>query len=173
MEIKTIQQNDYSSIDSLLREAFTHSEHSYGNEAELVQAIRQTDAYLPDLELVALKEETIVGHALGSEVTILTDQQPITGLVLAPLAVSVSQQRKGIGTALLNELEQRATKHNYPFISILGSPDYYGAFGYVPASQFAVQAPFDVPDEAFMIKPLYPHALDNAAGTLTYSSAFD
>lgn len=173
MEIRAIHTTDYPQVDALIREAFTHSEHGYGHEAELVQAIRKIDGYHPDLELVALENGSLVGHALLSEATIVGQEQSLVGLVLAPIDVAVAAQKKGVGKSLLTELEHRASALDYPFISILGSPAYYGPFGYVPASRYSIKAPFDAPDDAFMIKPLTPHALDNIAGTLQYSTAFD
>ena len=33
---------------------------------------------------------------------------------------------------------------------ILGSDKYYTKFGYIPAKEYGIVAPFDVPDENFM-----------------------
>ena len=60
---------------------------------------------------------------------------------------------------MLKELEKRAVQQDFPFISILGHPQYYSRFGYVSAEKYKVTAPFDVPAEAFMIRPLHPNAL--------------
>lgn len=173
MQIRTIQPTDYPQIDQLIRTAFTHSEYGYNNEAELVTAIRATESYHKELELVAVEEGEVIGHGLLSEAAIHSPQQTLTGLVLAPIEVAVAKQGKGIGRALMKELEERAINYGYPFISILGSPTYYASFGYLPASQFSITAPFDVPDEAFMIKALSTQSLADFPGTLRYSPAFD
>lgn len=173
MEIRTIRKEDYEIVDQLIREAFTNSEHGYGNEAELVGRIRKSKAYVAELEVVAVETGTIIGHGLLSEVNLIDDEQKFIGLVLAPLAIKTSHQGLGTGTKLMKELEQRAQALDYPFISILGHPDYYPKFGYLPASQFNVKAPFDVPDEAFMLKELHEKALEGKQGTITYSEAFD
>lgn len=173
MEIRLATLEDQPKIARLIYEVFTNTEHGYGNEAELVANIRQTSGFDNTLELVATEHEELVGHGLLSEVAIVNDDCSYIGLVLAPLAAAINYQGKGVGTKLMTELEARAVALNYPFISILDHPDYYPRFGYLPASQFDVKAPFEVPEEAFMIKPLLPGALEKIQGKIQYSKAFD
>ena len=94
-------------------------------------------------------------------------------LVLAPLDVLPAYQGKGIGAAILLELEKRAKILDYSFISILGHESYYPRFGYVPASQYQIQAPFEVPNENFMIKELIDGRLEGKSGVIQYSEAFN
>jgi predicted N-acetyltransferase YhbS len=173
MEIRTVTPNDYAPLDALIREIFTQTEHGYGGEAEIVTKIRESSDYLPELELVALDHDKLVGHGLLSVVSIVNHDQVFDGLVLAPLSVVGPKQGTGIGSKLLMELENRAQQRGYKYISILGHADYYPRFGYLPASRFNVAAPFDVPDEFFMIKPLYDGALAGVSGIVKYSQAFD
>lgn len=173
MTIRPIRTTDYQAVTALLRTSFTATEHGYGQEAEIVTKIRQAAGYDPQLELVATDQAQIVAQGLLSPVDLETATTTVTGLVLAPLAVLPDFQGQGLGGAILQALEQRAQQQRWPFISILGHPTYYPRFGYQPASAFGIQAPMPVPDEAFMIKPLHPQALQNVAGTLHYPAAFD
>lgn len=116
----------------------------------------------------------IIGHGLLSEVAIIDkDNNSYTGLVLAPLSVVTDFRGQGIGKKILNILETRAQELNYPFISILGSPNYYSKFHYVPASQYDIYSPYDVPNEAFMIKALITEGLAEISGVIKYSEAFN
>lgn len=108
-----------------------------------------------------------------SEVEIVSDSQKFKGLVLAPLDVLTTYQGKGIGAAVLLELEKRAKILDYPFISILGHETYYPKFGYVPTSQYQIKAPFEVPDKNFMIKELTDGGLEGKSGVIHYSEAFN
>lgn len=173
MKLKTIQPSNYEEINQLLKISFTATEHGYEKEAELVQKIRLEKTYNQQLEIIAEKNTIIVGHGLLSEVQIIGKAQQLTGLVLAPLAVLPAYQQTGIGTAILKELEKRAKKSGYPFISILGHPSYYHRFAYTAASHFNVVPPYPLPDEAFMIKELVQGSLADNSGRLFYSSAFD
>lgn len=152
---------------------FTDTNHGYTGEAELVEKIRQDPSYHKELELVAEIDEKIVGYGLLSEVTLESETTHLTGLCLAPLCVDSDYQSQGIGTQLMQTLESKAKNKPYAFISILGHPEYYSAFQYVPAHIFGVRAPFDVPKEAYLIKELVPHALQDKQGTIRYSKAFN
>ena len=173
MIIKTINLEDYKEVAELIRESFSQSEHGYGNEAELVDKIRNEEGYIKDLEIVAFEDGKITGHGLLSEVSIVNQSQSFKGLVLAPLDVFPAYQGKGIGAAILLELEKRAKILDYSFISILGHESYYPRFGYVPASQYQIQAPFEVPDQNFMIKELIDGRLEGKSGVIQYSEAFN
>lgn len=175
MEIRTILKNDYNVVDSLIREVFKTSPYGYNDEAKLVNKIRNSDSYEPKLEVVATtKDGEILGHGLMSQVEIVNEKgEIVVGLVLAPLSVRESYQGKGIGGEILNELEKRAKKLDYKFVSILGDPNYYSKFGYIRASEFEISPSYEVPDEAFRIKPLFPNSLDSVRGILKYSKAFE
>ncbi|GAA3023951.1 GNAT family N-acetyltransferase [Tetragenococcus solitarius] len=172
--LKTIEPSDYQAVDSLIRRAFTNTEEGYGNEAELVANLRKDPTYQSYFEIVALKNDTVVGHGLLSEVSVCKDDETMsTGLCLAPLAVLPQEQNQGIGAKILTELETRAKQEDYPFISILGHPAYYSKFGYQLARHYYIQAPFPVPEEAYFIKELYPNSLKNVQGTICYLEAFN
>ena len=173
MIIKTINLENYKEVAELIRESFSQSEHGYGNEAELVDKIRNEEGYIKDLEIVAFEDGKITGHGLLSEVSIVNQSQSFKGLVLAPLDVLPAYQGKGIGAAILLELEKRAKILDYSFISILGHESYYPRFGYVPSSQYQIQAPFEVPNENFMIKELIDGRLEGKSGVIQYSEAFN
>lgn len=174
MEIRHAKKSEYKEIGLLIREAFEHSEYGYNDEADLVNRIRMGDSYVPELELVAVEDEKIVGHGLLSEVEVVSQDTGATvGLALAPIEVATAYQGKKIGGALLTELEKKAKNLHYPFIAILGDPEYYSKYGYRPAKNYAIDASFDVPDEFFMIKPLAENALDKLSGTVKYPKAFD
>jgi len=173
MNIRTITPADYPAVDQLIRDAFINSEQGYHQESELVTSIRELPNYDSSLEVIALQNHVIVGHGLLSGVNIITDIETIPGLVLAPIDVTPAAQRQGIGTQIMAELEERARQHHARYISILGQPDYYHRFDYVPAaSTYNIYPPYSVPDDFFMIKPLTPGALDNISGTIQYSDAF-
>lgn len=172
MEIRSIRRKDYKEVEQVIRQSFSSSEHGYGNEAELVEKIRTEHSYVEGLEVVATEGARIIGYGLLSEVEIINAKESFTGLVLAPLAVLPSWQGKKVGEKLLKELEKRAVQQEFPYISILGHPQYYSRFGYVPAEKYKVTTPFEVPAEAFMIRPLQADALKNVLGCIKYAQAF-
>lgn len=175
MIIQTIATEQIPASLQLITAAFATAAHSDGNEAELTTALRASTAYRPEFDVIAQTTAgTLIGHGLLSMAHITSRHgiAPQTVAVLAPLAVLPEYQGQGIGRRLLGALEERAVKADVTAISILGDPAYYGQFGYVPASQWHISAPFPVDDQFFMMKQLTPHALDDVAGTLCYDAAF-
>jgi predicted N-acetyltransferase YhbS len=166
MYITNVTESMTEQITHLVFEAFQTSEHGYDGEAELTSQLR--DSKTPTYEWVMIMNDTIVGHALLSEATVGSE----VGLVLAPLSVAPDYQKQGIGTALIKQIESFAEENDYPFISILGNPDYYGRFDYVPANKYNVLAPFDVSEKYFMLKLINKQKAFNVTGTLSYAQAF-
>ena len=55
-------------------------------------------------------------------------------LGLGPIGVVPRLQRHGIGTALMKETVARANAAGERGIALLGSPEYYSRFGFVPST---------------------------------------
>lgn len=73
---------------------------------------------------------------------------------------------------LMNRGLEKAKEFGYTSVIVLGHPDYYPRFGFTPASLWGIEAPFDVPEEAFMALELEKDAFKNVSGVVQYSEAF-
>lgn len=170
MKLREIQNEDYKLVEEVITKAFEQSNHGHNGEATLVETIRELPTYNQELEIVALIDNDIVGHGVLSEAVVKNDINDLKGLVLAPLSVVPDYQNQGIGSHVLLELEKRAKEMEHAFITILGDPSFYSRFGYVPAKNFHVSSPLDVPSEYLLMKKLKPEMIE---GTLFYNRAFD
>ena len=137
-------------------------------EADLVDALRGSEAWRPELSLVAEHEDGVAGHLLLS-VAVLDSGRDV--LALAPMAVVPDHQREGIGGALVREGLARAVRASYPLVVVVGHPGYYARFGFRPARAQGLEAPFDVPDEAWMALALPAHE-PHLRGTVVYPRPF-
>ena len=93
-------------------------------------------------------------------------------LALAPVSVIPEYQGKGIGSKLINVALESARRLGYKSVIVLGHDKYYPKFGFVPASKYGIKAPFDVPDEAFMVKELNDGSLIGVSGIVEYTKEF-
>ena len=118
-------------------------------EGRLIDLLRANEGTLHSL--VAIRDSQIVGHLLFSPVTIVSDSEVLQGAGLGPMAVLPDFQRKEIGSKLISEGIARLQKDGCPFVVVLGHPEYYPRFGFVPASQHKVRCEWEVPDQAFML----------------------
>ena len=135
-------------------------------EADLVDTLRRS---CPDaLSLVAIADDKVVGHILFSPATIETETRIIKDMGLAPMAVLPEFHRQGIGSQLVRTGLAELRRLRCPFVIVLGHPDYYPRFGFVPASTFGVRSEWDVPDHAFMMLVLGGTKLEGIQGVAKY-----
>jgi putative acetyltransferase len=163
IEVRGERPEDRMAIHEVHERAFGRPQ-----EADLVDALRGTEAFLPELSLVAWDDARIVGHILFSR-ALLETGAPV--LALAPLAVLPDRQRGGIGGQLIEAGLERAKATDFPLVIVLGHPEYYPRFGFTPATRDGIVAPFPVPDEAWMAQPL-PGYQPTARGRVSYPAAF-
>jgi putative acetyltransferase len=150
------------------------NERAFGQpeEANIVDALR--GACSDALSLVAVAEDRVVGHIFFSPAKIYTQNGDVVGMGLAPMAVLPDCQRQGIGSKLVWAGLEMLKESSCPFVIVLGHPEYYPRFGFVPASIHGLQCQWDgVPDEAFMVLILDESAMKNVSGVARYRSEFD
>lgn len=167
IEIRKEQKNDYEEVYNLVKTAFEKAKESDGNEQDLVVDLRNSDNFVPELSLVAKKDDKIVGYILFTKIQIGKYEE----LALAPLAVLPEYQRQGIGSKLIKEGHKIAKEMGYHYVVVLGSDKYYPKFGYEKASKYGIKPPFDVPDENFMVIKLNDLRKE-IIGTVKYAKEF-
>lgn len=171
--IRQERETDYELTEAVVEKAFKNAEYSDHREHFLIARLRKSSAFLPELSLVAeLVGEKIVGHIMFSLLTIETDDEQIPVLGLAPVAVLPEHQNRGIGSALIEHGLKECKKLGFKIVVLVGHPNYYPRFGFVPAGSKGLKAPFEVPDEAFMVLELSPGALANIKGTVKHPPEF-
>lgn len=146
MIIRQEEPDDIEAVRQVVKQAFEKAEHTDQDEHNLVNRLRKSDAFIPELSLVAEENGKIVGHILFTKLKIGETIQ----LALAPLSVLPECQKQGIGGKLIMAGHRKAKEMGYEYSILLGHADYYPRFAYFPASRIGVKAPFDVPEENLM-----------------------
>jgi putative acetyltransferase len=108
-------------------------------EGRLVDELREDPGFLPHLSLVATDGDDVLGHVIATRGWLEPLGHPVLGL--GPLGVLPENQRGGVGTVLVHALLAVAEAADERLVALLGSPDYYGRFGFVPAAELGITAP--------------------------------
>ena len=167
MIIRKEEAKDYDEVYAVVKAAFAGAEHADGNEQDLVNALRNSQAYIPALSLLAEEDGKIVGHILFTKAMV----GDALVLALAPLSVLPEYQRRGIGTALIEAGHRIARENGYGYSVVLGSETYYPRAGYLPADTMGITPSFDVPRENFMACKINENASD-VKGVMRYAKEF-
>lgn len=134
-------------------------------EADLVQHMHDDGDLI--LSLIAYSDKP-AGHIAYSRL-ILREAPAIKAAILAPLAVTPSCQKQGIGATLVRGGLNRLIDKNYDLVLVLGEPHYYSRFGFTPRLAERLKTPYDGP---------YLQALalstkgKDAHGPVSYAQAF-
>lgn len=148
MIVRAETPDDHADIRRIVDEAFGDT-----ITGDIVDGIRASDRFVPELSLVAVSERQTLGHVISSYVDLVPGTRRV--LQVGPLAVVPSHQRRGIGTALMHETIRIADERGEPLLLIEGSPVYYGRFGFARADEQGIEMPPESHGpQFFMIRPL-------------------
>ncbi|MGB0113310.1 MAG: N-acetyltransferase [Ilumatobacteraceae bacterium] len=136
-------------------------------EAGLLDALRGCEGWLPAFSLVAEIDGEVVGHVVCTRGWV----GDVPALGLGPIGVRPDLQRDGVGQALMHAMIGAADAADEPLIALLGSPDYYGRFGFVASSAVGVTPPDPAWGEFFQVRTLAAHG--GLRGTFRYATPFD
>jgi putative acetyltransferase len=132
--VRAETSDDYEDIRRINDEAFGSTV-----ESGLVAAIRASNRFVPELSLVAVSEGQSLGYVISSYVDLVPDTRRV--LQVGPLAVVPSHQRRGIGSALMDETIRLADARGEPLLLIEGNPTYYARFGFTRADEAGIEPP--------------------------------
>ncbi|COE53431.1 N-acetyltransferase [Staphylococcus warneri] len=170
--IRQEREEDYRDTEEVVRKAFENETYSDQSEHTLVAKLRKSEVFVPDLSLVAVYEDKIIGHILLSKILIDTEDKKVESLALAPISVLPEYQNKGVGRKLIQQALTIAEKLDFESVIVMGHEAYYPKFGFKKASHWGIQAPFEIPDELLMAIELKDNGLDHVSGVIQYSNAF-
>jgi putative acetyltransferase len=139
---------------------------------DLVDALRESAAWIEGLSFVAEVGGRVVGHVLLTRGLLDARTRLVDVLVLSPLAVLPVMQGQGIGRALVRHALAAAEARGEPAVFLEGSPAYYPQFGFMPGEPLGFRRPsLRIPEPAFQVAttPAYQPWM---TGTLVYPDVF-
>jgi putative acetyltransferase len=168
--VRPERAGDEPAIGAVVAAAFRRPEAPGAEpvEVRLVDDLRAGEGWLPRLSLVAEVDGEVVGHVVCSRGWV--GERAVLGL--GPLGVLPGHQRRGIGRALVHSVLAAADALDEPLVALLGSPRYYGRFGFVSAGSLGVEAPDPSWAADFQVRPLAAYD-PGLRGRFRYAAAFD
>lgn len=146
---------------------------AFGEEpiTDLVDAMRVSSAWR-DLSFVAEEDGRVVGHVSYTRGWLDAPQRLHEVLVLSPLSVHPSAQRRGVGSGLVRRTLELLRTRPEPLVFLEGSPSYYSRLGFQPGGEAGFTAPSTrIPPAAFQHVPL-PSYDRSMTGALVYPDVF-
>jgi putative acetyltransferase len=137
-------------------------------EVRLVDELTDAGDAVSALSLVAVRDGELVGHVVCSKATVA--DHPAVGL--GPIGVLPEYQRQGVGDGLMHAVLAAADALDLPLVGLLGSPDYYGRYGFVPATQLGIEPPDPSWAEHFQVRTLTAYR-PGIMGRFRYAPAFE
>lgn len=164
------KETDFTEVFEVNKFAFEKE-----NEAKLVDALRNNSkVFIPELSIVAVKNNKIVGHILFTKIKIKDKKENLNeSLALAPIAIIPEFQKKGIGTKLIKKGLEVAKDLGFKSVIVLGHEHYYPKFGFEPAEKWDIKPSFKVNPNVFMCIELVKDGLKNISGTVIYPKEFE
>ncbi|WP_267401539.1 MULTISPECIES: N-acetyltransferase [unclassified Chryseobacterium] len=178
ISLRPEEERDYEKIFQVIEEAFRNVENSDHQEHFLVEKLRKSEDFIPELSIVAdfvnddTGEEELVGHILFSKVTIENGSESFESLALAPVSVKPEYQNQGIGGHLIAFGHVIAQELGFKSVVLIGHEKYYPKFEYRKASDFGITFPFEIPDANGMAVELVENGLKGVKGVVKYPKEF-
>lgn len=130
---------DYRETENMVREAFWDIYKPGCNEHLVIHNLRNTPAFVKELDFVACDGDKIVGVVICPKSKIIDEQNQEFTVLSMIVGVLPHYQNKGIGSILINKAINEARRLGFNGIVIFGSPDYYPRFGFKNARKYGIQ----------------------------------
>ena len=183
--IRPEEHKDYKNIVSLILRSFREgTNYSDGTDIiALVEEIRDSENYIPELSFVAELDGEIVGHFLFSHFPLSPTEKGGHGkeadseiVMLAPVSVHADHFRQGIGSTMLKLGIEKVKEAGYKGITVEGNYKFYNKVGFRTSSEFGIFPTSGYPltePRCMMCQETYNGSLDGIHGYVVYDMYFN
>lgn len=183
--IRPEEHKDYKSIVSLILRSFQEgTDYSDGTDIiALVEEIRDSECYIPELSFVAELGQEVVGHFMFSHFPLSPAREGGHGdartseiVMLAPVSVHADHFRQGIGSTMIKMGMEKVRERGYKGITVEGNFNFYNKIGFRTSSGFGIFPTSGWPmkePRCMMCRETYPGALNGISGYIVYDMYFN
>ena len=174
--IRVEEERDYSTVESLVRQAFWNVYRPGCTEHYILHHLRNCPDFIPELAFVMEVDGKIIGQNVFVKAQITKDDGtafPI--LTMGPICIANEYKRKGYGKILLDYSLEKAKVLGYGAVCFEGNIDFYGKSGFDFASKFGIKyhgLPEGMAADFFLCKELQPGYLDGIIGVYATPAAY-
>lgn len=183
--IRPEEHKDYKSIVSLILRSFREgTDYSDGTDIiALVEEIRDSEYYIPELSFVAELDGEIVGHFLFSRFPLSETPAGVhvganeTDIVmLAPVSVHADYLRQGIGSVMIRLGIEKVKEMGFKGIIVEGNYRFYNTVGFRTSSEYDIYPVSGYPmtePRCQMCMETFPGSLKDKGGYVVYDMYYN
>lgn len=164
---------DYRETEEMVRHAFWDVYKPGCDEHFIIHKLRESPAFVKDLDLVACDGDRIVGVVICPKARIRNEQNREFTVLSLIVSVLPAYQNKGIGSALIKKAIDEARSLGFKAIVLFGSPEYYRRFGFRNAKEYGIQTSDGENFDPFMALELDKDSLNGISGRFYEDQAYD
>ena len=174
ISIRAEHPSDYRETEIVTREAFWNYYTPGCDEHYLLHIMRNSPAFVPELDFVAVHNNRIVGNVVCARSIIKSDDgKEYEVLGLGPISVLPEYQNNGIGRSLIERTKQIARQMGFRAIFLYGDPRYYIRNGFVSAETHDIRTSNNMYAEALQVCELYTNALIGIRGCYCEDAVYE
>lgn len=183
--IRPEEHKDYKDIVSLILRSFKEgTDYSDGTDiVALVEEIRDSEYFIPELAFVAELDGNIVGHFLFSRFPLSKTSEGGHGgandtdiVMLSPVSVHADRLRQGVGSAMIRLGIEKVKEMGFSGIIVEGNYRFYNTVGFRTSSEYGIFPVSGYPmtePRCQMCMETFPCSLKDKGGYVVYDMYFN
>ncbi len=133
------QPSDYLDAEIVAREAFWNLYVPGCNEHYLLHIMRSHADFLPELSMVAVHEQRVVGQIAYTRSRLSSaDGATLPAITFGPVSVAPDHQGQGIGARLITQSLATAKQLGHSVVVIFGHPHHYCKHGFASGKDLGI-----------------------------------
>ena len=167
------EEKDYRIVEYITREAFWNVHCPGCDEHLLIHTMRNDEAFIKELDTVAIYNNEIAGNIVYAKTKIFNDTNEYDVITFGPVSVLPQYQKKGIGKKLIEHTIKKAAEMGFTAIVIYGFPEYYTRFGFVNGKTYGITDMEGKFHDALLALELVPKALEHISGKFSEGAIYE
>lgn len=174
VKIRHENENDYRVVEEVAKEAFWNLYFPGCAEHVVVNKMRKSKDFVPELSFVIEVNGKIAGAIFYTHSKIVSDDnKEFNTISFGPVFISPEFHRMGLGRKLITHSIDVAKKLGHKAITTLGYPYHYEAYGFVGGKKYNISMEDGKFYKGLLVLPLYDGVLDNISGYTVFSEVLD